>query len=163
VVHAQAGDELQQVQDLLALAEAGRHPGERAELHAAGGQADQVRADPVELHEQHAGLLRAARGLHAEQLLHREAVADLVEDRGQVVHARHVRDALGPGAVLAVLLDAGVQVPDHRAGLLDGLALELQHQAQHAVRGRVLWTHVDDDAVVVPRSCRVSLSPPVTV
>ena len=52
-----------------------------------------------------------------------------------------------------VLLDAGVQVADDRAGLGDGLAVELQHEAQHAVRGRVLRAHVDDDALVVaPRS-----------
>ncbi len=60
-------------------------------------------------------------------------------------------------------IDAGVQVPDHRAGLLDGLALQLQHQPQHPVRRRVLGTHVDDDAVVVLLVDQGSQSPPVTV
>ena len=149
VVHAQAGEELEQVQHLLALSEAGRHARQRAELHATGREAHQVRADPVELHEQYPCHLRTARHLDPEQLLDAHAVRGLVEQRREVVHARHERDALGPGAVLAVLLDPGVQVADHRAGLGDGLALQLQHQPQHAVGGRVLRAHVDDDAVVV--------------
>ena len=62
VVHAQAGEELEQVQDLLALPEAVGHAGERAELHAAGGEGDQVRADPVDLHEEHPDDLRPASG-----------------------------------------------------------------------------------------------------
>ena len=52
VVHPQAGDQLEQVEHQLALAEADRHHGQRADLHAAGGDADQVGGDPVELHEQ---------------------------------------------------------------------------------------------------------------
>src|SRR5690606_443690 len=87
----------------------------------------------------------------AEQLLHRQAVGGLVEDRRQVVHPGHERRALGPGAELEVLLDAGVQVADDRPHLGDGLALQLQHQAQHPVGGRVLRPHVDDDGLLVDR------------
>src|SRR5207245_11094706 len=79
------------------------------------------------------------------------AVRRLVEDRGQVVHARDERGALRPVAVLEVLLDAGVQVPDDRAGLGDGLAFEFQDQAQYAVRGGVLRAHVDDDPLLGER------------
>jgi hypothetical protein len=46
------GDQLEQVEHQLALAEADRHHGQRADLHAAGGDADQVRGDAVELHEE---------------------------------------------------------------------------------------------------------------
>ena len=51
MVHPQSGDQLEDVQDQLALTEAERHGRQRTELEGAGGQADQVRADPVELHE----------------------------------------------------------------------------------------------------------------
>ena len=169
VVHPQAGDHLEDVEDVLPLAEAVQHHRDRAQLHAGGGQPDQVRGDPVELHHQHpdgVGPLGDLVG-DAEQLLHRQAVRRLVEDRRQVVHPGHERGALGPVAVLEVLLDAGVQVADDRAGLGDRLALELQDQPQHAVRGRVLRAHVDDDPLVVDRvgarRRRVSQSPPVTV
>jgi hypothetical protein len=57
VVHPQAGDQLEHVEDLLALAEAHGHRGQRAELHAARGEADDVRGDAVELHEDHADRL----------------------------------------------------------------------------------------------------------
>ena len=38
-----------------------------------------------------------------------------------------------------------MQVADGRPHLDDGLALQGQDQAEHAVRGRVLRAHVDDD------------------
>ncbi len=88
----------------------------------------------------------------AEQPLHRQAVGGLVEDRRQVVRPGAERDALGPGPELHVLLDAGVQVADARAGLGDGLAVQGQDQPEHAVRGRVLRAHVDDDVLVPEES-----------
>ncbi len=150
VVHPQAGDQLEQVEDELALAEADRHHGERADLHAAGRDADQVGGDPVELHEQDPhdlGLLRDV-VLDVEQPLDAEHVAHLVVERREVVHPGAERDALRPGAELHVLLDARVEVADAAAGLGHGLALELEDQPEHAVGGRVLRAHVDDDAVV---------------
>ena len=150
MVHPQAGDQLEDVQDQLTLAEAERHGGQRAELEGAGGQADQVRADPVELHQDDPddrGTVRDVVG-DPEQLLDGQAVAGLVEEAGQVVHARDEGRALGPAAVLEVLLDAGVQVADAAAGLLDALPLELEDQPQDAVGGRVLRAHVDHDALV---------------
>ena len=97
----------------------------------------------------------------AEQPLDAEAVGRLVEERREVVHPGAERDALRPGAVLHVLLDAGVQVADAAAGLGDRLAVELEDQPEHAVRRRVLRAHVDDDALLVRaprprRRCRPS-------
>ena len=64
---------LEDVQDVLALAEAVQHHRDRAELHAGGAEPDQVRGDPVELHHQHAdrGGPLGDLVLDAEQLLHR--------------------------------------------------------------------------------------------
>ena len=150
VVHAQAGDQLEEVEHHLALAEADRHHGERADLHATGGDADQVARDAVELHEQHPhdlGLLGDV-VLDVEEPLDAEAVGRLVVERREVVHPGAERDALHPGAELHVLLDAGVQVADAAAGLGDRLALELEDQPEHAVGRRVLRAHVDHDVVV---------------
>ena len=140
VVHPQAGDQLEQVEDQLALAEADRHHGQRADLHAAGGDRHQVGGDPVELHQEHPhdlGLLGDV-VLDVEQPLDAEAVGHLVVERGEVVHPGAEGDALHPGAELHVLLDAGVQVADAAAGLGDRLALELEDQAEHAVGRGVL-------------------------
>jgi len=81
VVHPQSGEELQQVQDLLALAETSGHPGQRAELHSPGGDRHQVRADPVELHQQYPDHLRTARGGDAQQFLGGQAISRFVEQR----------------------------------------------------------------------------------
>src|SRR6202012_5258547 len=60
-------------------------------------------------------------------------------------HPGHERDALRQVPVFEVVLDSGVQVVDSAAGLGDGLAFDLQDQSQHAVSGRMLRPHVDDD------------------
>ena len=82
---------------------------------------------------------------------HAQPVGGFVEERREVVHPGHERDALDSGAVLHVLLDAGVQVADAAAGFGTRLAFDLEDQAQHAVGGRVLRAHVDDDAFFAPR------------
>jgi hypothetical protein len=106
-----------------------------------------VGGDPVDLEHQDPDDLGSLGNLvlDAEQPLHREAVRHLVEQRHQVVRAGAERHTLGPGAVLHVLLDAGVQVADGRPDLDDRLAFQRQDQPQHPVGGRVLRAHVDDD------------------
>ena len=90
-----------------------------------------------------------------------EAVGRLLEHGREVVHARAERDALHPGAVLHVLLDAGVEVADARAGLGHRLAVDLEDEAEHAVRRRVLRAHVDDDALLAERGGLVDEVVPV--
>src|SRR5690348_17892297 len=51
--------------------------------------------------------------------------------------------ALLPPQRLHLLLDPGVEVADHRLHALDLLAVEVDHQAQHAVRRRVVGAEVD--------------------
>jgi len=46
------------------------------------------------------------------------------------------------GAGFRQLLGAAVQQADVRVGALDHFAVQLQHQAQHAVRCRVLRTKI---------------------
>ena len=58
-------------------------------------------------------------------------------------------DALDVGQLLARLLHAGVQVPDDGLGAQHRLAVELEHEAQHAVGRGVLRAHVDDHRLVV--------------
>jgi hypothetical protein len=140
------------------------HDRRGAELHAAGAEADEVGVDPGELHHEHADDVGALGDLvgDAEQLLDGQAVRRLLEHRREVVHAGAERDALHPGAELHVLLDAGVQVADAGAGLGDRLAVELEDEAEHAVRRRVLRAHVDDDPLLVERGRLVDEVVPVT-
>ena len=100
-------------------------------------------------HMQHADPHGPRRQLEAEQLLGGQAEHQLVEDRRGVVHAGDVGAALEVGERLARLLHAGVQVADDRLGAQHGLAVELEHEAQHAVGAGVLRPHVDDHGLVV--------------
>ncbi len=84
-----------------------------------------------------------------EQCLGGQREDELVVQRRQVVHTRDVRRALDVGELLAGLLHAGVQVADDGLGTQHGLALELHHDAEHAMGRRVLRTHVDDHRLVL--------------
>jgi hypothetical protein len=116
-------------------------------------QPDEVRDDAGKLAKEHADILRALRDLAAEQLLHRKAIRQLVVHRREVVHAAVMRDVLRPVVELGELLNAGVQVADVRHAVDDVLAVQLQRQAQYAVRRGMLRAHVKDDV-----ACRVGAS-----
>ncbi len=66
-----------------------------------------------------------------------------------LVHRRHVVEPVEIGQVLQVgaalhqLLGAAVQEPDMRVAALDDLAVEFEHQPQHAVRRRMLRPEID--------------------
>ena len=95
------------------------------------------------------------RRFDVQQLLHRLAVAQAVRDRRHVVHAVHVGIEHGVGAVLGDLLHAAMQVADDALGAQNFFAVELQDDAQHAVRGGVLRAHVDDEFVGVEKGLLV--------
>src|SRR3546814_8318497 len=67
----------------------------------------------------------------------------LLAHRRHVVEAVEVGHRLQVGLVLDELLGAAMQQADVRVGALDHLAVHLQHQAQHAMRGRMLRPEVE--------------------
>ena len=108
-----------------------------------------VRAEPQQMIQQasdliehHADVLRADRNLDAEQLLDRQHVRVLVAHHGHVIQAIHVRHRLDEGLVLGELLGCPVQQAYMGIGALYHLAIELEHEAQHAMRRRVLGPEV---------------------
>ena len=137
-VHALAGGHLEQVEDLLALAEAVPEHRDRAEVERARPEPDEVAHDPVELEVDDAQVLRALGDLDVEQRLDGAAERHRVEVVGQVVHPLDDGDDLPVALVLGRLLDAGVDVADDRLEVAHDLALERDEQPQHAVRGRVV-------------------------
>ncbi len=81
-------------------------------------------------------------GLDAEQALDRHHVGVLVAHHRDVIEPVHVADRLVERLALGQLLGRAVQETDVRIGLLDHLAVQLEHQAQHAVRRGMLRTEV---------------------
>jgi hypothetical protein len=98
--------------------------------------------DAGDLVEHRADVLRALGHLEADQALDGAHVGVLVAHHRHVVEAIHVADRLVEGLGLGQLLGAAMQQADVRVGALHDLAVHLQHQAQHAVRGRMLRAEV---------------------
>ena len=86
--------------------------------------------------------MRARGSLDVDQLLHRQAISKAIRDRRYIIHAIDIRRKLRVSAILGDLLDPPVQVPNHALDCFHPLAIQLQHQAQNAVRRRVLRPHV---------------------
>ncbi len=77
------------------------------------------------------------------------ANATLLPGRVEIVLAIGPGDDLVVLAVLADLLEAAVQVADVRDAAHDRLAVELEHEAQHAVRRRMLRPDVDEHVLAL--------------
>ena len=148
-VHAHPAHQLVDVEQLLALAPRVDERRGGAEVERAGAVPEEVAGHPGELAHDHAQVLRARRHLDAEEALGGQREPEVVEQRRQVVHPVGERDALLPGVRLERLLEAGVQEADVGAALAHHLAVELEHQAQHAVRAGVLRAHVQLHGLVV--------------
>ena len=142
-VHAAAGGALVEHHQLLALLEAPQRRGERADVHGLGRDVEEVGEQAADLVVEHADQLGALGHLEPEQLLAGEAEGVLLVHRRDVVEAVEVADRLHVGLVLDQLLGAAVQQADVRVDALHDLAVELQHEAQHAVRRRMLGAEVD--------------------
>jgi len=107
-----------------------------------------VRLNAGELVEEDAKILSALGNLKAQQLLHREAVGEVVGHGAEIVDAVGERDYLLVKLGLAGLLDAGVEITDIRGEGDHGLAIDLDHEAKHAVGRRMLRAHIDDHGLV---------------
>ena len=105
----------------------------------------QTRCEWIRFSSQQAGAhpRRLRRRLEPEQLLDREHEDELVVLEREVVDPLRVRDRLPPRLVLHVLLEARVEVADHGLEPDDVLAVQVDDQAQHAVRRRMVRPEVD--------------------
>ena len=160
VGQTRAAELLEQIENQLPLAEGVQEHRHRADVHRVGANPQAMAGDPLQLAQNRAHVARAARHLERHQLLDRLAVADVAGRRGDVVHPVGQQDDLRPVAVFAELLDPPVQVADHDVGVDHLLAVEPQHDPQHAVGARMLGAHVEHQLVgvehraVVNNRCR---------
>ncbi|MNS94130.1 hypothetical protein D3C72_1283360 [compost metagenome] len=141
-VHARARHRLVHVEQVFALAEGVQEHRHRAHVECVRTDPHQVVHDAGDLVEHHTDVLRADRHFQAQQALDRHHVGVLVGHHRHVVESVHVGHALDPGLLLGQLLGGTVQQADMRVGALDDFAVQLEHQAQHAVRRRVLRAEV---------------------
>ena len=78
---------------------------------------DQVRSDAGQFGEQHANVLCALGDFEAEKFFDRQAIAEIIGERREVVDAVGEGDGLRIGFCFAGFLDASVQVADDAARL----------------------------------------------
>src|SRR5437016_5042200 len=69
----------------------------------------------------------------------------LLIHRRDIVEPIEIGNRLQVGLVLDQLLGAAMQQADMRIDPLHHLAVELQHQPQHAMRGGMLWSKIDGE------------------
>ena len=69
----------------------------------------------------------------------------LLIHRRDIIEPVEIRHRLQIGLVLDQLLGAAMQEPDMRIDPLDHLAVELEHEAQHAMRRRMLRPEIDGE------------------
>ena len=130
---------------LLALLEAPERRGQRADIHRLGGDIEQMVEQPADLGIEHADILAALRHFEAQQLFDRQAEGMLLVHRRDIIEPVEIGDRLQIGLVLDQLLGAAMQQADMRIDARDDLAVQVQHQAQHAMGGRMLRPEIDGE------------------
>ena len=144
VVHPQTGRLLEEIEDVLPIAETVDEHRDGAEVGALGGGPDQVAGDPVQLGHEHPDRLGTLGYLDAQQRFDRQRESQLHVQRRQVVHPGDVGGALHVGQRLTGLLHAGMEVPDDRLDPADRLPVQLELETEHAMGGGMLRAHVED-------------------
>ena len=77
--------------------------------------------------------------------LHGEGIGPIVVHGGEVIHPITIRDdLLIIGHVLRMLLKTAMEIADVGDHIHDDFAIQNHFEAQHTMRGGVLWSHVDD-------------------
>ena len=144
-VHARTRGALVEDHQLLALLEAPERRRERADIHDLRRHVEEMGKEPSDLAIEHADQLAALGHLDAEKALHGEREGMLLIHRRDVIEPVEIRHRLQIGLVLDQLLGAAMQEADVRIDPLDHFPVELEHEAQHAMRGRVLRAEIDGE------------------
>ena len=142
-VHAAARGALIEHHQLLALLEAPQRRGERADVHRLGGDVEQMDEHPADLAIRARGYIGRAWALPGPAASRCQAEGVLLVHRRDVIEPVEIGDRLEIGLVLDQLLGAAMQQADMRIDARDDFAVQLQHQAQHAMRRRMLRPEID--------------------
>ena len=145
VVGVQPGPGRALIEDhqLLALLEAPERRRQGAHVHGLGRHVQQMAENPADLVEQHPDDLGAIRDLDSSQLLDGQDKGVLLVHRRHIVEAVEVRGVLQVGPGFHQLFGAAVQQADVGIDPLHHLAVQFQHQAQHAMGRRMLGAEID--------------------
>src|SRR5579883_680838 len=85
--HALAGEALEDLEDLFALAEAIEHHRHGSHIERVRAKPNEMGRDALQLDHHHADILGALGNLQAKELLDGQAVDEVVAERIEVIHA----------------------------------------------------------------------------
>jgi hypothetical protein len=134
---------------LLALLEPPENRRHRANVCRLRRDLEQMRQQAADLAVEHANELRPTRNRNSQEPLDRERVGVLLVHRRDVVEPVEIGHVLQIGACFHQLLGAAMQEADMRIDAFDHLAVEFEHESQHAVRRWVLRPEVDQEVAEV--------------
>ena len=148
-MHAAARCALIEYAELLALLEAPGDGRQRAHIHHAGTDVQEVRHDPADFRIHHANKAGAAGHLYAQKFLDRETPGMFLVHRRAIIEPVEIRHALQVSLVLQQLFRAAMEQADMAIHAGHDLAVEIEDHAKHAVSGRVLGAEVQRKLAVV--------------
>src|SRR5262245_24282421 len=149
-VHAASRGPLVEHHQLLAFLEAPQRRRERTHIQSLGRDVEKMRQEPADLGIEHADEPGALGHGDADKLLDRERIGVLLVHRRHIVEPVEIGQRLEIGLVLDQLLGAAMEQADMRIDPLDHLAVELEHEPEHAVGGRMLRAEIDGELALVP-------------
>jgi hypothetical protein len=107
-----------------------------------------VRVDARQFGEENPNPDGAFRDFEAKELFDCKTVTEVVGEGAEVVDTIGERDNLLVELRFAGLLDAGVEVSDLGIETNYDFAVDFEYEAEHAVGGRVLRSHIKDHVLV---------------
>jgi hypothetical protein len=109
---------------------------------------DEVRVDAGQLSEEDADPYGTFWNFKSEKFLDGEAVTEVVGEWAEVVDTISEGHNLLIELGLAGFLNTGVEITDFGIETDDDFPVDLEHEAEHAVGGRVLRSHVKDHVLI---------------
>src|SRR5215472_7643698 len=121
-------------QDFFALAETVENRRKCANVERVRSEPQKMAGDALQLSQNRSNHFRAWWSFHNQQLFDGLAISEAIADRRDVIHPVNIRRELLIRAVFRDFLNTAVQIPDHAFGADNALAVELELDAQHAMR-----------------------------
>ena len=149
-----ARQEFEQVIKLFALGERVKEDRHRAEIERHRAEPEEMRGNARCFAANRADRFSARRNFPAHQFFDRERVGHIIREWREIIEPIGIRHELIVLHVLGDLLVAAMEKTDIGRGFGDDLAIQLQHEPQNAVRGRMRRPHVKHHLltdIVLPR------------
>src|SRR6476646_11803664 len=119
--------------------------GDGSQVERQRADTQEVSGDPRQFATNNSNKLAARSQLliNSKQFLNGEHVSDVIGQRCKIIQSIRVRDELGISHAFGDLFIAAVQITDVRPCPGNNLAIQLEHDAEHSMRRRMRWPHIE--------------------